>query len=687
MKMFDYKLDTTMLPTIWVTWASTKGGQFNKRYWLNCKTGKKTDKPQKWMYYPSEEGFTRAGWRTPGRIGIDWGNRNDNNLWTKSGAAVRFAYIKYHKNKDVLELAVVGVDTTRKEEIHPWKYLGNRYFIRRDKTIVDQHGKICNRYHLYEYHDAWNPNVLFSMLNRLVYNDHAINEAKKFIGTDSFTIGSGRCIDVQYLWHLQEWYRAKQRPAIKGIAQKMVDELASITPPETNKKVCDYFDDDSVTYHYGTVVFERLNDEWSVLRTFTSKDTESCRMYISDDGKQRYAVYSSNNGWIACNPPSHKYSYCQLLNKDEAIDKCKRIKYAMEALDGLSDCHLVNSLYVMLKMPELEQLAKIGAKEAVKSLVVETYSKAELKHWSGEYYNEKEKNILRKLGLNKSQLEYYAVKQHRAYASALQEMRAWFGKDLSHLDMDSFKKYLEGFYQIQSHCWRGLNTYADICGYQSNKFVKNLIRLGTKNNQTYGLINDTLNSFRYLDANTRPEINWYFDDYSDLVRAHDAIVALKNAQDEARRAYYRMSEMERQKKDEESRKKIDAQRKQYEYEDDVYIIRLPRDLTEITNEGIKQSICIGGYTNRHATGGTNLFFLREKSNPDNPFYAIEMNNDKRIVQIHGRCNKWLGNDPDAIPTVIRWLRKNGISCSDQILTCTAKGYSGTNTYVAMPVVD
>lgn len=687
MKMFDYKLDTTMLPTIWVTWASTKGGQFNKRYWLNCKTGKKTDKPQKWMYYPSEEDFTRAGWRTPGRIGIDWGNRNDNNLWTKSGAAVRFAYIKYHKNKDVLELAVVGVDTTRKEEIHPWKYLGNRYFIRRDKTIVDQHGKICNRYHLYEYHDAWNPNVLFSMLNRLTYNDHAINEAKKFIGTDSFTIGSGRCIDVQYLWHLQEWYRAKQRPAIKGIAQKMVDELASITPPETNKKVCDYFDDDSVTYHYGTVVFERLNDEWSVLRTFTSKDTESCRMYISDDGKQRYAVYSSNNGWIACNPPSHKYSYCQLLNKDEAIDKCKRIKYAMEALDGLSDCHLVNSLYVMLKMPELEQLAKIGAKEAVKSLVVETYPKAELKHWSGEYYNEKEKNILRKLGLNKSQLEYYAVKQHRAYASALQEMRAWFGKDLSHLDMDSFKKYLEGFYQIQSHCWRGLNTYADICGYQSNKFVKNVIRLGTKNDQTYGLINDTLNSFRYLDANTRPEINWYFDDYSDLVRAHDAIVALKNAQDEARRAYYRMSEMERQKKDEESRKKIDAQRKQYEYEDDVYIIRLPRDLTEITNEGIKQSICIGGYTNRHATGGTNLFFLREKSNPDNPFYAIEMNNDKRIVQIHGRCNKWLGNDPDAIPTVIRWLRKNGISCSDQILTCTAKGYSGTNTYVAMPVVD
>lgn len=684
--MFDYKLDTTMLPTIWVTWVSTKGGQFNKRYWLNCKTGKKTDKPQKWMHYPSESGFTRAGWNTPGHLGIDWSNHNNNNLWTKSGAAVRFAYVKYHKNKDVLELAVVGVDTTRKEEVHPWKYLGDRYFLRRDKSIVDQHGRVCNRYHLYEYHDAWNANVLFFMLNRLTYNDYAVNEAKKFIGTDSFTIGSGRCVDIKYLWHLQEWYRTKQRPAIKGAAQKMVDELASITPPETNKKVCDYFDDDSVEYHYGTVVFERLNDEWSILRTFTEKDKESCRMYISDDGKNRYAVHSSN-GWIACAPPSHKYSYCQLLNKDEAIAQCKRIKYAMEALDGLSDCHLVNSLYAMLKMPEFEQLAKVGAKEAVQSLVVETYPKAELKHWLGEYYNEKEKNILRKLGLNKSQLEYYAGKEHRRYENALQEMRAWFGNDLSHLDMDSFKKYLEGFYQINSHCWSGINNYTNMCGFEYKKFVKNIIRLGTKNDQTYGLINDTLNSFRYLNANTRPEINWYFDDYSDLVRTHDAIVALKNAQYEAQRAYWRMSEIERQKKDEESRKKIDAQRKQYEYEDEAYIIRLPRDLTEITNEGIKQSICIGGYTNRHATGGTNLFFLREKSNPDNPFYAIEMNNDKTIVQIHGRCNKWLGNDPDAIPTVIRWLRKNGITCSNQILTCTAKGYGGTNTYVAMPVVD
>jgi hypothetical protein len=113
---------------------------------------------------------------------------------------------------------------------------------------------------------------------------------------------------------------------------------------------------------------------------------------------------------------------------------------------------------------------------------------------------------------------------------------------------------------------------------------------------------------------------------------------------------------------------------------------LPLDGTEITKEGIAQHICIGNYVNRHSHAETNLFFLRKKSEPDRPFYAIEMNNDKTIVQIHGFGNRWLGNNPEAIPTVVRWLRKNGIKCSEHILTCTATGYGSNGHYITMPVV-
>ena len=108
---------------------------------------------------------------------------------------------------------------------------------------------------------------------------------------------------------------------------------------------------------------------------------------------------------------------------------------------------------------------------------------------------------------------------------------------------------------------------------------------------------------------------------------------------------------------------------------------------EIVKEGSMQRICIGGYVSRHSNGDTNLFFIRKKSDPIVPFYAIEANNNKEVVQIHGYCNKWLGNDPDVIPTVVRWLRKNEIKCDEKILTCTSTGYGSNNNYIEMPVVD
>jgi hypothetical protein len=149
---------------------------------------------------------------------------------------------------------------------------------------------------------------------------------------------------------------------------------------------------------------------------------------------------------------------------------------------------------------------------------------------------------------------------------------------------------------------------------------------------------------------------------------------------------WHLGSAERQKKEEENRIKIDENRKKYEYEDDNYIIRLPNSGTEIVTEGSKQRICIGGYVSSHSLGQTNLFFIRRKSEPDIPFYAIEMKNGV-VIQIHGYCNKWLGCDPEVIPTVVRWLRKNNIKCDEKILTCKATGYGAINQYVPMPVVD
>jgi hypothetical protein len=133
---------------------------------------------------------------------------------------------------------------------------------------------------------------------------------------------------------------------------------------------------------------------------------------------------------------------------------------------------------------------------------MQTYPKAELKHWAGEYYNEKEKSILRKIGLNKNQLEHYVdkVNSDRYYGSyyenALANMREWFGNDLSHIDMLTFGKYLEGFKQIRTAFWGRIRDSAIQFGLEYKRFVKNLIRLGEKNEQAYRLASDTIGSAR-----------------------------------------------------------------------------------------------------------------------------------------------------------------------------------------------
>jgi hypothetical protein len=284
-----------------------------------------------------------------------------------------------------------------------------------------------------------------------------------------------------------------------------------------------------------------------------------------------------------------------------------------------------------------------------------------------------------------SKQQYAWIITQENISAPLSKMRQIYGVDLSHYDLESFKK-------MYTHCHMISRVYfADYYFNYTNidkvKFFNNLKRLGERNINAYQVVRDTLSQYRSLNATTRPEINWYFDSMSDLTRAHDAITALAIAEREERNALYRLQAAERQKQEDKKREEVDKKRKEWEYEDDQYIIRLPRNVAEIVTEGSKQRICIGGYTTSHSIGHTNLFFLRKKSDPDSPFYAIEVGNDKSVRQIHGYCNKWLGCNPEAIPTVVRWMRKNDIKCTEAILTCNSTGYGSNRQYVKMPQVD
>jgi hypothetical protein len=668
-------IDLSILPEMWLNWETTKG-----RFYLDCKTGQKyTEKPEALNKY-----------RYRGNVRL-----------INSGSQPRFAYAKYHEDIERLELAEITMETTRKEEAKQWKYVGNKYFLGKDKSVVDENGNtVTSNFYLSRYHRSNDFKGFLSMFYRIEIPSN-VSEFKKFLGSDTYVVGSGRMVNVSYCWHIQEWYKTTQKVRGKGKQQKLTDELIEMGVEDVDDIILSRMKEDSFIDVYGgyynpsALYYERLDDGWSVLRHFKlfgeNQVKEVERMYIHDDGGNRI-VTPSKDGWVPAKQ-TQSYNSVKFINRYEAMNQCDRLKYIVPILCEESDTSFRNCLISVLRFPALEQMISLGHKKMSVKIARSNTPKADLSALFGGYYNEREKSIYKKAGMNRHQftthmmqVEADGVYYGRASA-VLKEMRDVFGNGFVHLDNTTFDKYYYAFRGMMQGYRNAIYPQLKQLDIDREKFIRNAIRLGDKNRNVYNLLNDTLNQYMRLNTGTEPEINWFFDSYSDVVRAHNAIDELQRAQQEERRAMWDMAEAERRKKEEAKRIKLDEERKKWEYEDSDYIIRLPKDLSEIVSEGSKQRICIGGYTTRHAMGDTNIFFLRRKKELDAPFYAIEVNKYKEVVQIHGYCNMWLGNNPEAIPTVIRWLRKNGFKCKKEILTCTAKGYCSVNHYVPMPVVD
>lgn len=71
--------------------------------------------------------------------------------------------------------------------------------------------------------------------------------------------------------------------------------------------------------------------------------------------------------------------------------------------------------------------------------------------------------------------------------------------------------------------------------------------------------------------------------------------------------------------------------------------------TDIIREGMAQSICIGTYVERYASGGTILCTLRREEEPDKPFHAVEFSAySGELVQCRGAHNRTLDVDEQLI---------------------------------------
>lgn len=77
----------------------------------------------------------------------------------------------------------------------------------------------------------------------------------------------------------------------------------------------------------------------------------------------------------------------------------------------------------------------------------------------------------------------------------------------------------------------------------------------------------------------------------------------------------------------------------YEYENDKYIVKAPRNYFELLNEGKELNHCVGSYAKLVARGNTNIMFVRYKVEESISFMTLEIKNNQ-IIQAKKKGNSY-----------------------------------------------
>lgn len=113
---------------------------------------------------------------------------------------------------------------------------------------------------------------------------------------------------------------------------------------------------------------------------------------------------------------------------------------------------------------------------------------------------------------------------------------------------------------------------------------------------------------------------------------------------------------EKNKADQEKFQKAVEKLEKFAWSEGEFFIRPAREQMELTAEGKALHHCVGGYIKRMAEGETAIFFLRKVSEPDKPFYTLELQK-KRVIQCRTEHNASYDRNPDVKNFVDMWMEK------------------------------
>mgnify|MGYP003181153800 FL=1 len=657
--------DEKYTPKIILHWSTKTEGQI----YHDLSTGKR-------LTYDESEAF------------LKWENLSSLYLQYSAGATPRLTYIKYHRRQNVMELAYVNIPMNRAKpgEIRTFKYNKNwsgnteRYFV--DLSQYPRRLFLSDGSHASM--EAVKDILRDTSMHRRaqIYNE--------LFPDDKIEYANFSWIQIDYVTKYLTYQRQltiNTSKTAKAVLITKGNDLLSQAPTVFPDKTLNV----GMVRNFPGISIVDAKAKWG----------QAMRFYY--DGKN-FAAAKAPNYDVSCAYSSLKD--VTIYNPEDLKDGMFK-KYAglfakpvIKQTSWYGDRYYycenpeetkfstLKALATIVKNPMYEQLAK-----SYKGIqLINTLDPCCQTEIFGSDLNQKATTVDKWLGLNKYQLGRLISAQYTndyyTYRTKIATFRKIVGPNAASLDNQTTDIYINNLRELRDLTENIYNTP------ETTAWINQMLPKVIKHPQVTHNINlllDTLRTWRSLNW-PRPELPVVA--VSELHRLHDLYTRLLNEQQQQRQAMYAEEARQRAERIQKENKPKLEFRGQLNYDDENYLIRLPKDEDEICKEGMSLHHCVGGYAHEHSIGSTTIMFLRKKSEPDKPFYTIEVEigvvdgkvAGLRIRQTHGFGNKWLGNDPEAIPTVVRWLRKHNIECNEGILTSVSTQYSIGNKFIKMPEV-
>lgn len=200
--------------------------------------------------------------------------------------------------------------------------------------------------------------------------------------------------------------------------------------------------------------------------------------------------------------------------------------------------------------------------------------------------------------------------------------------------------------KVDIQLWSGATPYAN--AGRILKYIKNQTDKREEKNPDRRIIsqNDTARVYRdYLQECEQLHIDLHDKEIlfpKDLTAAHNRTME--------------QVKFERNKADQEKFQKAVEKLENFAWSEGEFFIRPAREQMELMAEGKTLHHCVGGYIKRMAEGETAIFFLRKVSEPDKPFYTLELQK-KRVIQCRTEHNASYDRNPDVKNFVDMWMEK------------------------------